>query len=222
MLVYEEFFADVMTLTVRARGWARMDHGPIVVKLQSVAVVDGDRMTIHYGLRVLDHFCYPAMTSDWRADSVCNPWVRIVESLGLRPMGSSLWATDLPPLMTLEVLKREFDVTVKADWTGHMRFWEESRVRGPYTRTHVRHAHLLMSAMSLLGDGGICHIGKVLNEIEVGITVLCQDYLYRRAINDELSPDEQVDPRALESSFRGILDELLAVRQVEIYPVGAR
>ncbi len=218
MLVYEEFFVNYLTLRVRGRGWAGMDHGPLTFTLQPVAVVDRDIMTIHHGVRVLDHVCHRAMTSDWHTDSTCASWRRIASVLELQPVSNWLWVTELTPPMTLDVLRREFSITITAEWMGLPKFWEPSRVMGVYTTAHAHHIHLLMNTLSLLDGGWPYPIRNLADEINA--MIMYHDPLYERASRDELELGDLLDQRALESSFRGVLGELLAVRQVDVYPVG--
>lgn len=211
MLVYEEFFVNYLTLGVMRRGRARIDHDLLTFTLQPVAVVFGDCMMIHHGVRVHDHVCY-------RADSACTLWGRIADVLGLRPVINRLWVTELTPPMALDVLRREFSITITAEWMGLPKFWEPSRVMGVYTTAHAHHIHLLMNTLSLLDGGWSYPIRNLADEINA--MIMCHDPLYERASRNKMGLGDLLDPRALESSFRVVLGELLAVRRVDVYPVG--
>lgn len=218
MLVYHEPYMESATLEVAARDSKR---DPVNLSLLTIAVVDGDCLSIRYGVRLRDERCeegHQVGTSDGCASSACALWAEIVRDIDLRPVFGPFWEAGSPPPATLKALEEDFKVIVKSDWID-FRFWEvwdEDSVVQVYTTAHSRHLHRLMDVRSTMSIGGWRHVRKLPGE--VGVKIVSGNGLYNAALSGELAREEWLDLLRLSAAFEAVVTELAAVSRVEVYP----
>jgi hypothetical protein len=188
------------------------------LSLLTIAVVDGDHLSIRHGIRLWRRARCDAGhligTSAGCARASCVLWGKVVEVLSLRHVCGQFWSVATPPRVTLRTLEEpSSDFMVCAMREGDD-LKDGRRAVEMYSRAHAKHAHLVMCMRPHM-DAEAWHRSPMLSD-DVNVAVTSENPTYDGAVNSGLALEDWLDLHVLETAFAEAVEELAAVTRVEV------